>query len=121
MKEKKRENFDFSYLFLYSIPPNDRSVVYCTAIKYGTDDTWEFAWNRYINANVSSEKELLLDAMACSREPWILTRYLERSSTENSGIRKQDLIRVFITVSSHEIGVPVTRNFVRLNWDRLKN
>lgn len=106
---------------IHSIPPNERAVVYCTAIKYGTDEAWEFAWNRYMNANVSSEKELLLDAMSCSREISILARYLERSVTENSGIRKQDLIRVFVTVSNNANGVSITHAFVRSNWERLKN
>lgn len=104
-----------------SIAPNERAVVYCTAIKYGTDDVWDFVWNRYMNANVSSEKELLLDALACSREPWILSRFLDRTLTENSGVRKQDLIRVFVTVSNNPIGIPITYTFLRSNWDRIKN
>lgn len=103
-----------------SIPPNERAVVYCTAIKYGFD-FWDFAWNRYINANVSSEKELLLEALACTREPWILARYLERTVTENGGIRKQDLIRVFVSVSNNANGIPIIHTFFRNNWDRLKN
>lgn len=108
-------------LKIFSIPPNERAVVYCTAIKYGTDDAWDFAWDRYMNANVSSEKELLLDALACSREPWILARFLERTLTENSGVRKQDLIRVFVTVSNNANGIPVSYTFLRSNWERLKN
>lgn len=102
------------------IPPNERAVAYCTAIKYGTDDAWDFAWDRYMNANVSSEKELLLDALSCSREPWILARFLERTLTENSGVRKQDLIRVFVTVSNNPNGIPVTYAFLRSNWERLR-
>lgn len=74
-----------------------------------------------MNANVSSEKELLLDALACSREPWILARFLERTLTENSGVRKQDLIRVFVTVSNNANGIPVSYTFLRSNWERLKN
>lgn len=74
-----------------------------------------------MNANVSSEKELLLDALACSREPWILARFLDRTITENSGVRKQDLIRVFVTVSNNAIGIPITYTFLRSNWDRIKN
>lgn len=58
--------------------------------------------------------------MSCSRESWILTRYLRRSLTENSGVRKQDLLRVFVTVSNNAIGMPITFNFLRENWDRLK-
>lgn len=102
------------------IPPNLRSIVYCTAIKHGADGEWDFAWNRFLNGTVSSEKELLLDAMSCSREGWILRRYLERSLTENSGVRKQDLLRVFVTVSNNAIGMPITFSFLQQNWDRLK-
>lgn len=74
-----------------------------------------------MNANVSSEKELLLDSLACSREPWILARFLTRAVTENTGVRKQDLIRVFVTVSNNPIGIPITYAFLRSNWDRIKN
>lgn len=105
----------------FSISPNLRLIVYCTAIKYGDDDEWDFAWDRYLYSMVSSEKELLLDAMACSRESWILTRYLERASTENSGIRKQDLLRVFVTISNNPIGMPITYNYLTANWDRIKD
>lgn len=107
-------------IFIFSILPNERAVVYPTAIKYGTDEAWQFAWKRYLNASVSSEKELLLDALSCSREISILAQLLERSVTENSGIRKQDLIRVFVTVSNNPNGVSVTHYFVRSNWERLK-
>lgn len=111
--------YEIALFILFSIPPNERAVVYCTAIKYGTEDTWEFAWNRYLNADVSSEKELLLDSLSCSREPWIIARHLERTLTENSGVRKQDLIRVFVTVSNNAIGIPVMYDFIRSNWQRM--
>lgn len=111
----------FSSHIQFSISPNLRSIVYCTAIKYGDDDEWDFAWDRYMYSTVSSEKEVLLDAMACSRESWVLTRYLERASTENSGIRKQDLLRVFVTISNNPIGMPITYNYLTANWDRIKD
>lgn len=113
--------FVINFFYHFSIAPNERAVVYCTAIKYGTDNVWDFVWDRYMNANVSSEKELLLDSLACSREPWILARLLDRTITENSGVRKQDLIRVFVTVSNNPIGIPITYTFLRSNWERIKN
>lgn len=48
--------------------------MYCTAIKVGGQEEWDFAWERYKNSNVGSEKELLLQALGCSREVWILSR-----------------------------------------------
>jgi aminopeptidase N len=97
-----------------------KSLVYCTAIKYGGDAEWEFAWQRFVKTSISSEKELLLSAMGCSRETWILTRYLERSMTDGQGIRKQDVYRVFAAVSNNVIGQPITFNFIQNNWQMMK-
>lgn len=102
------------------VPPNLRSVVYCTAIKHGDQLEWEFAWSRYKNTSVSSEEEILLSAMGCTRETWLLARYLDMSLDEVAGIRKQDTFRVFGSVADNIIGHPMTFNFIRNNYERLK-
>ncbi|KAG8230287.1 hypothetical protein J437_LFUL010190 [Ladona fulva] len=103
-----------------SISPNLKNVIYCTAIRHGGQEEWDFAWARYLSTNVGTEKDLLLAALGCSRETWILSRYLEWSVTENSGIRKQDAARVFAAVSSNVIGQPLAFNFLREKWDKIK-
>lgn len=102
------------------ISPNLRPVVYCMAIKYGGHAEWDFAWNRYKNSSVSSEEEILLSAMGCTRETWILARYLEMSLTESFGIRRQDTLRVFTAVSDNVIGHPLVFNFIRSNFMKIK-
>ncbi|XP_035717445.1 aminopeptidase N-like isoform X1 [Vespa mandarinia] len=102
------------------ISPNLKSVVYCTAIRAGSQVEWEFAWQRYLNTNVGSEKDLLLQALGCSREVWILSRYLDWAVTENSGIRKQDATRVFGSVARNIIGHPLAFNYLRNKWARLR-
>lgn len=102
------------------ISPNLKSVVYCTAIRMGGQPEWDFTWYRFLETNVGSEKDLLLYALGCSRETWLLTRYLDRALTENSGIRKQDVTRVFASVASNIIGQPLAFNYFRNKWDRLK-
>jgi aminopeptidase N len=61
--------------FFYSISANLKNVVYCTAIRVGGQEEWDFAWQRYRKTNVGSEKDILLGALGCSREIWILSRY----------------------------------------------
>ena len=102
------------------ISPNLKSVVYCTAIRVGGQAEWEFTWQRYLETNVGSEKDLLLHALGCTRETWLLSRYLDWALTENSGIRKQDVTRVFGSVSSNIVGQPLAFNYFRNKWDRLK-
>ncbi|XP_012268487.2 aminopeptidase N isoform X2 [Athalia rosae] len=102
------------------ISPNLKSVVYCTAIRVGGQIEWDFAWQQYQLTNVGSEKDLLLHALGCSRETWILSRYLNWAVTENSGIRKQDASRIFGSVSNSVIGQPLAFNFLRNEWARIK-
>lgn len=102
------------------ISPNLKEVVYCTAIKYGGEYEWDFAWDRYHKTSISSEKEIILSALGCSREIWILTRYLERSLSPADGIRKQDVFKVFNSVSNNILGQPVAFNFIRLHYKEIK-
>nr|XP_033334550.1 aminopeptidase N isoform X2 [Megalopta genalis]XP_033334551.1 aminopeptidase N isoform X2 [Megalopta genalis] len=102
------------------IAPNLKSVVYCTAIRVGGQTEWNFAWQMYQQTNVGSEKDLLLNALGCAHETWLLSRYLEWTVTENSGIRKQDARRVLGSVSNHPIGQSLAFNFFRNKWTRLK-
>ncbi|GAB1862315.1 Aminopeptidase [Camponotus japonicus] len=102
------------------ISPNLKGVVYCTAIRMGGQIEWDFAWQRYRATNVGSEKDLLLQALGCTRETWLLNRYLDWAITENSGIRKQDVARVFGSVASNVIGQPIAFNYFRNKWTRLR-
>lgn len=116
------QKIHFPFLFsIFSISPNLRTIVYCTAIKYGDQNEWDFAWERYQKTTVSSEKEILLSAMGCSRETWILMRFLERSLTDEYGIRKHDVFRVFHAVSGNVLGQPIVFHFIRKNWQQLKD
>ncbi|XP_055618476.1 aminopeptidase N [Toxorhynchites rutilus septentrionalis] len=102
------------------VSPNLKNVVYCTAIKYGDQAEWEFAWDRFQKTTIPSEKETILSALGCSRETWILTRFLEYSMSDEHGIRKQDVFRVFLAVSNNVIGQPIAFNFIRNNWQKMK-
>ncbi|XP_063230213.1 aminopeptidase N-like [Bacillus rossius redtenbacheri] len=102
------------------ISANLKSVVYCTALREGGQDEWDFAWQRYRHTNVGSEKDILLGALGCSRETWILSRYLDWSMTDNSGIRKQDAARVFAAVANNPIGQQLAYKFLRSKWDKIR-
>lgn len=102
------------------ISPNLKMVVYCTAIRVGGQTEWDFAWQRYLETNVGSEKDLLLHALGCTRETWLLIRYLDRMITEGSGIRKQDASRVFNSIASNPIGQSLAFDFLRNKWTRLR-
>ena len=56
------------------ISNNLKTTVYCTAIREGGESEWEFGWEQYIKTTDPFEKDKWLDALGCSRYPWILNR-----------------------------------------------
>lgn len=101
------------------ISPNLKSTVYCTGVAEGGEEEWNFAWEQYINSNVATEKAKLLSAMGCTKEVWILSRYLDMAFTEGSGIRKQDASQVFAAVARNDVGRYLAWNYLRDQWQKI--
>ncbi|XP_027211487.2 aminopeptidase N [Penaeus vannamei] len=101
------------------ISPNLKSTVYCYAIGEGGEAEWDFAWQQYLKSNVGSEKEKLLSALGCTKEMWLLSRYLDMAFTDGSGIRKQDSSRVFGAIANNDIGLPLAWAYLQDNFDKI--
>nr|CAD7393670.1 unnamed protein product [Timema cristinae] len=93
------------------IPQDVRSNVYCSALKYGGEEEWSFAWKRYKKANVAAEKMTLLSALGCTRETWLLYRLLDLAHKDDTDIRKQDSHTLFASIARNEVGLEIARNF----------
>ncbi|KAH8232570.1 hypothetical protein KR032_009615 [Drosophila birchii] len=93
------------------VPINVRSTVYCTAIRHGSDADWEFLWTRYKKSNVAAEKRTILTALGCSREVWVLQRYLELTFDPKEAIRKQDSMWAFQAVAFNEVGFLLAKKY----------
>ncbi|EDX14831.1 aminopeptidase Ey [Drosophila simulans] len=93
------------------VPINVRSTVYCTSIKHGSDSDWEFLWTRYKKSNVAAEKRTILTALGCSREVWLLQRYLELIFDAKEGIRKGDSKWAFQAVAKTEVGFLLAKKY----------
>ncbi|PSN50099.1 hypothetical protein C0J52_04710, partial [Blattella germanica] len=78
---------------------------------YGGEKEWNFIWERYLASNVGTEKNALLDTLSCTRERWLLSRFLHWSLNETGGIRKQDSGFVFSGVARNDVGYDVAKEF----------
>ena len=94
------------------MPLDLRSVVYCTAIRFGGEREWQFLWKRYTKSNVGAERSMILSTLGCSREIWILQRYLDWTVDETSGVRKQDSPSVFASIATGEVGFHLAQSFL---------
>ncbi|XP_040925994.1 aminopeptidase N isoform X2 [Betta splendens] len=97
------------------IAPNLKSTVYCRAIAFGGVEEWEFAWRMFKYSTLASEASRLREAMACTKIPWLLNRYLEYT-LDPTKIRKQDATSTIQSVALNVVGMPLAWNFVRARW-----
>ncbi|XP_070823562.1 aminopeptidase N-like [Chaetodon trifascialis] len=98
------------------IHPNLKGTVYCSAIAFGGVEEWDFAWRMFKNTTLASEASRLRSAMACTKVPWLLNRYLDYTLNP-SKIRKQDATSTIQYVARNVVGMPLAWNFVRARWD----
>ncbi|XP_069480419.1 aminopeptidase N-like [Ambystoma mexicanum] len=101
-----------------TIPPILRPSIYCHAIAEGKEAEWDFAWEMFQNSTLGSEADVLMQTMGCSREPWILNRYLDYTLDANK-IRRQDAVSTIIAVVARPVGQCLGWDFVRANWKTL--
>ncbi|XP_018579251.1 aminopeptidase N isoform X2 [Anoplophora glabripennis] len=104
----------------HGVEPNLRGVVYCTAVREGTEIEWDFAYQRYLETQTPSEKNMLLDALGCTKLSWLLSRYVKKLLDDPS-IRIQDADRVFESVAKNRVGTQIAFDFLRKNWNELLN
>lgn len=97
------------------IHPNLKSTVYCNAIAFGGAEEWDFAWRMFKSATLASEASRLRSAMACTKVPWLLNRYLDYT-LDPTKIRKQDATSTIQAIASNVVGMPLAWNFIRAKW-----
>lgn len=89
-----------------SIPANMRSWVYCTGLRYGTADDFNFFWTRYLAEDLSNEKVVMLGAAGCTTDQASLERFLNAIVSGNDDIRPQDHSTALSSaITSNEVNV----------------
>lgn len=99
-----------------NIKPALRYAAYCTAIEFGHKDDWDFLWRTYEREQGASERDRILRALGCSKEIWILSRYLEWTFNKTKPIRRQDGSFVFRVIAKNNYGRDIAFNFMRERW-----
>lgn len=99
-----------------TISPDVLDVVLCTGVAHGTSKDWDFVWERYLKEDLMSEKYRLLKSLACTREPWLLERFLRWVLKKDADIKPQDSGTVFEAVAENVYARDIIYNFFRTNW-----
>ncbi|XP_023682625.1 thyrotropin-releasing hormone-degrading ectoenzyme [Paramormyrops kingsleyae] len=102
------------------IPPNVRDIVYCTGVSLMDEDVWEFIWMKFHSTSAVSEKKVLLEALTCSDNTYLLNRLLNLSLTSDL-VPDQDVIDVIIHVGRNPHGRQLAWRYFREKWDILNS
>uniref|UniRef100_A0A8C9S2E7 Aminopeptidase n=2 Tax=Scleropages formosus TaxID=113540 RepID=A0A8C9S2E7_SCLFO len=102
------------------IPPNVRDIVYCTGVSLMDEDVWEFIWMKFHSTSAVSEKKVLLEALTCSDDTYLLNRLLNLSLTSDL-VPDQDVIDVIIHVGRNPHGRHLAWRYFREKWDILNS
>lgn len=97
------------------IPPNLKSTIYCNAIAAGDEDDWDFAWKKYQEATIATEKNALRKGLSCTKKIWLLSRYLDYS-LDPKKIKKTESLSTISLVAENVAGQALAWDFVRANW-----
>ncbi|XP_028633056.1 aminopeptidase Q [Grammomys surdaster] len=97
-----------------AIPPPIERVVLCNAIALGSDRDWDFLFNHYINKTEEEDVTHLVHALSCSKDPWILNRFMEYSITVVP-FHFNDT-NIIEAVAASEVGRYVAKDFLMDNW-----
>ncbi|CAG2054125.1 unnamed protein product, partial [Timema podura] len=105
------------------IDPDLKTVVYCTALRHGGVEEWNFLWERFLTySNVSTEQTLLLGVLGCTSDEDTAHSYMHLSLSNESGIRQQDLSLVFPSVyNAHDKGVDFAISYLQLYYTNISD
>lgn len=59
--------FHVPIIYFCSIDPNLMSSVYCTAMEHGTEDDWDFLWEKYKKSVLPSIKYEIIKILGCTK------------------------------------------------------
>ncbi|XP_062045805.1 aminopeptidase Q [Lepus europaeus] len=96
------------------IPSPIRSMVLCYGVALGSDEEWDFVFNFYTNTTEEEERIQFVYAMSCSRDPWILNRYLEYAIIVSPFAFNET--NVIETVAASEVGRYIAKDFLVNHW-----
>ncbi|KAI1904518.1 hypothetical protein AGOR_G00006470 [Albula goreensis] len=98
-----------------TIHPNLKSTIYCHGITAGGEKEWEIVWERYQKATIATEKDKLRYALSCSKDIWILSRYLQYT-LDPTKIRKMDAVSTINYIARNVAGQSLAWDFVESQW-----
>ncbi|KAI5638669.1 peptidase family m1 domain-containing protein [Phthorimaea operculella] len=78
--------------------PDIQNTVFCSGLRGGDRDSFDFLWEQYIASTDASEQSTLLSSLGCTPDEELLDSFLKQVIDDNSPVREQDKHSVIVAV-----------------------
>ncbi|XP_048007483.1 aminopeptidase N-like [Leguminivora glycinivorella] len=101
--------------------PDIQTTVYCSGLRGGDEDNFNFLWQLFEASTDSSEQTILLNAMGCTGNEDIRQNYLNQVIDDSSPVREQDKHTIVVSViNSSPQGMEAALDFVIQHWPEIQ-
>jgi aminopeptidase N len=104
----------------FRLNPNDKATIYCHGIRHFGETEWNFLLDHFSRTVVASEKILVLNALSCSEDPIILTKYLDMIvANVGDTFKKTEAVIALTALSFTNAGRPLVIEKITSEWDTM--
>lgn len=101
---------------------NVRDALYCASLRNGDRSDYEFVWNRLLTSNDQAYRNMLISALGCTEESFLMEEFLNSSlNSTNTGdfeYRSGEHMRIFNAVyQSGSEGLNMALSFLISNLE----
>lgn len=90
-------------------------LILCTTIKFSGFDKWILLKNKMMNNTDESYLEIIIRALGCTREPSLISRYIE-FLIEPNNVMSEHYVNILDAVSQNQVALKYTLAFLYQNW-----
>ncbi|CAF3216242.1 unnamed protein product [Rotaria sp. Silwood2] len=103
-----------------TIEINHREMVYCTNIRLGNRDVFQFLFHQYQITNDSEESSRLLSALTCTQDIQLIRYLLEiHSNPEINIVRRENIFSGIKLICRNPIAITDCWSYARSKWNNL--
>lgn len=103
-----------------AVDPNIKAWAYCYGIRYGSAEDWDLAWSRLQQTSQLLERDSIISALGCTKDPELLTKYLQLSIDPTSVVRTQNKRYLYLSIGSSKQGSDLMLDWLENNWEAIK-
>ena len=105
-----------------TLDPDVTQSIYCNGLRTNNDNAFMYLLSKMQQSDDETERELIINALGCSKNPTLLTMYLYSAIAPGNTYRLEEQSLVLKSVVSQgQLGLELTMNFIANHYELIPN